>query len=155
MKRQLKYNTMWHDRTLYFCSKIFFFIYLFISVFKRSVVCFVFSCFGSLLFGSRSFFCADLCACAYFFTFAVSFTHILCKSCIFLVWGGCMPQLNVPIWNRPFFVVFFFVYSFALRYCWYVLLCVLVCLYARVSREIYVCSWSAFKIDLYLNVSTW
>lgn len=33
--------------------------------------------------------------------------------------------------------------------------CLFVCLYAKVSGEIYVCSWSAFKIDLYLNVDTW
>lgn len=137
MKRQLKYNAMWHDRTLYFCSKIFFFIYLFISVFKRSVVCFVFSCFGSLLFGSRSFFCADLCACAYFFTFVVSFTHILRKSCIFLVWGGCMPQLNVPIWNRPFFVVFFCIRLLSVIVDMYYYACLFVCMPGSLEKSTY------------------
>lgn len=104
MKRQLKYNTMWHDRTLYFCSKIFFFIYLFISVFKRSVVCFAFSCVWApfclslvrcccccccCFFLFLSFLaCVPFCAC--FFTFFLLLFFSLAR--IFLIRSGYMPH---------------------------------------------------------------
>lgn len=156
---------MWHDRTLYFCWKIFFFIY------------FSFQTFGCVCFTFSFLFCATFCLSLVDFSFLASVNavfsflfsaflyifSILCYVCIIFSsrWSKAAVFVAPNAWTLEFGSAMFFLSLFLhscgplLFRCWYVLLCVLVCLYAKVSREIYVCSRSAFKIDLYLNVDTW
>lgn len=165
MKYQLKDNKMWHDRTLYFCWKIFFFIY------------FSFQMFGCVCFTFSFLFCATFCLSLLIFRFwplwmrysafcflrSYIFFSILRYVCIIFSsrWSKAAVFVAPNAWTLEFGSAMFFLSLFLPSFgpllfrCWYVLLCVLVCLYAKVSREIYVCSRSAFKIDLYLNVDTW
>lgn len=137
-----------------------------VSHFPIFVLCFCLSLI-SFCHSARFFFCEPA---APMFSFSIAFFAAF--SCNKSVLDGLV-RLYIP--NAPectwynvsvlavyaffpltihFFVRFVDVYYYAcLLACLFVRS--FVCLYAKVSGEICVCSWSAFKIDLYLNVNTW